>query len=143
MPPLSAFDWTCADIVNADLIQAGGAALQKHGYDQVLTELVRRVRGDRMYDGHPLRPSYEIRGGYVRIWKRETPMSAEPDAIHTLVDVVRRMFPDLRTITNATQLHPLLVIGPPQQGQKKAAPRPAPRPKKGGGAEEEEQQTLF
>ncbi len=115
MPPMSPFDWTCADIVNADLIQAGGTALQKHSYDQVLTELVRRVRGDRKYDGHPLRPSYEIRGGYVRIWKRETPMSAEPDEIRTLVDVVRRIFPDLRTITNAAQLHPLITIGTPGQ----------------------------
>ena len=143
MPSLSPFDWACADIVSADLIQAGGQALKQHDYNAVVAELVRRVRGDRTYDGHPLRPSYEIRGGYVRIWKRETPTTAEPDEIHTLLDVVRRMFPDLTTLTSATQLHPLLVVGAPQQAappKKQGLPR---KKRKQPGKDEEEQQRLF
>jgi hypothetical protein len=78
--------------------------------------------GAREYDGWPGRPSYQVAGGWVRMWLPGTRTSTPPDQLMTIEQLVRKMFPDIagqhikKGILYAKETGPLpdALFAPPQ-----------------------------
>jgi hypothetical protein len=81
-------------LVTNDVQQAGRKACRTHPYEAVVQELITRVDA-AFYDGWPGRPSYQVAGGWVRMWLPGMRTSTPPDQLMTVEQLVRKMFPDI------------------------------------------------
>ena len=111
-------------LVTNDLQQAGRKACRTHTYEAVVQELITRVDAV-FYDGWPGRPSYQVAGGWVRMWLPGTRTTTPPDQLMTVEQLVRKMFPDIGVQPGSASQAQAKGSGPRAQWGEVAEDKPA------------------